>query len=141
MKEIWEVWHPQGQTLNRSYILSVTNDHERFIVMLSNEKTKKDDVVKIDFYKGVNSYTILQGPMVKSLKNSLIKQYGEPFLNESSFFKIRNSRYIEWASIQSFTMVSLPHTQHFCIFTPNKIVHALAGSEPRIEFLSKNEIP
>lgn len=141
MQEIWEPWHPHGKALNHSYIFSVTNDHEGFIVILSNEKTKKDDAVKIDFYNGVNSYTVLQGPIVKSLKDCLVKQYGVPFFNQSSFFKIHNSRYIEWASMQSFTMISVPDTQHFCIFTQDKIIHTLTRSEPRIEFLSKEELP
>ena len=134
MKEIWELWHPQGQVIYRSSMISVTDDDKGLTVELSNEKYENSDIIKINFYSGALSYTLLYGAFIEKLRDNLIQEYGKSFFQESSCFKIRNSSYVEWASLQSYEMIRLPRTQHFCIFTSHMIVHAITGLEPRIEF-------
>jgi len=139
MNEIWEVWNPQGQPIYKPYIHSVTDDGEGLTITLSNNTLKLQDAVKINFYNGASSSSLLQGLFIEKLKDNLIQKYGEAFLQTSSCFKIRNSLYVEWASLQSYEMVSRPHAQHFCIFTPDTIVHLIAPYEPHVTFLDEKE--
>ena len=140
MNEIWEVWHPQGQTIYKSYIYSVIDYRSsKLIITLSNNKLKPHHAVEINFYNGASSSTILEGLFIEKLKDSLIQEYGEPFLQSSSCFKIKNSLYVEWASTQSYEIVGLPHAQHLCIFTSDTVVHLIAPYEPHIRFLEDKE--
>ena len=140
MKEIWEVWHPQGHIIYKPYTYSVINyDSSQLLITLSNDKSKAQNAVEINFYNGAYSSTILLGPYIKKLRNNLVQEYGEEFFQNSSCFKIQNSLYIEWASFQSYEMVSLPYAQHFCIFAHEYLVHLIAPYEPHVTFLDEKE--
>ena len=139
MNEKWEHWYPEDIILHSFYITSVTDDSDGLEIALSQEKSKKNPWVKIIFPGSARSYTLIQGAFVTDFRNELIQEYGGEFFNGSSCFKVHNSHYIEWASAQSISLITHLHAQHFFIFTPDIMVHAITALEPIVKFLIQKE--
>lgn len=138
MTEEWTRWEPVTNLASRYYIDSICNDSDGFTIVLSEDRVVTNKVC-IRFKDWVNSYRQTDETFRANLIHKLHEKYGVKFYSQWSFFKVRNSSYISWLSVESSTISDNFELIHFVIFDPNNVIDVIAGYEPTIEFVA--EIP
>ncbi|MER2172572.1 MAG: hypothetical protein ABS938_18300 [Psychrobacillus psychrodurans] len=128
--EHWEKWIPINGLPSKLYNDTLIDNKEGIILDFSDEKNKNKTVV--NFEEGVLSYRNTdEGSLLKKL-DYLEKQYGTDFYANWTFFKIKNSEYINWFLEESSGIYELNQIEHYVFLTPNDVIEILTTYAPSI---------
>ncbi len=128
--EEWTRWQPTQGLSGKYYLESLTWSEQGVIILLSDESnSQKIEIIFKDF---VDAYRCTNESFYFLLFSDLSKQYGTDFYKDWSFFKVQNSKYIQWLSIKSATWADQFSFIHFSIFGGNEIIDIVARYEPTV---------
>ena len=101
MEENWQRWELGSQLSLKYYIDSISDRVDGFRILLSdaNDESKKVEVL---FEDSVHAYRSTDESYRQSTINNLDERYGTEFYGDYTFFKVSNSEYIHWLSLQSY---------------------------------------
>ncbi len=133
MKEEWTRWLPIEKMGGKYYVDEIKDNMIEFKVIFCNS-VEEDKKVSIIFDKWVLAYRSTYESIRQKTINSLYEKYGIDFFSECTFFKVRNSEYIEWVSEQSYGVFDSEELIHFSFVAADSIVDIVASYEPIIEF-------
>lgn len=132
MSEQWVKWEPI-KNLSPKYFEESFSDNKnglKFILVDANNKKKRTAIECIS-----DSYLKRNQEFRQATINFLNKYYGSKFHSEWTFFKIINSKYIEWLFEESFgTSKNFPLI-HFLLLTENSIIDIITKGEPFVKHL------
>ncbi|KKO54063.1 hypothetical protein [Paenibacillus sp. DMB20] len=134
MEEIWRIWEVGNEMKSKYYVESIIDNIEGFRILLSeaNDESKK---VEILFEDSVHAYRSTDESFRQSTINYLDEYYGTEFYRDRTFFKVSNSKYIQWLSLQSFGIADSEPVHHFSILAVDSVVDIIAAYEPKISKL------
>ncbi|WP_068786946.1 hypothetical protein [Paenibacillus phocaensis] len=134
MEESWGIWEVGNDVTSKYYVESINDTIEGFRILLSdaNDEFKK---VEILFEDSVHAYRSTDESFRQSTINKLDEQYGTEFYKDRTFFKVTNSEYIQWLSLQSFGIADSEQVHHFSILAVDSIVDIIAAYEPKVSKL------
>jgi hypothetical protein len=112
MKGNWKIWHPKENLLEKYRIDTVDGIEEELTIRLSNEINNKKLLIK---WEVANSYTYSNGQFNNELSESFD-------LTKWTFFKTKNSKYIEWVREQSWYLYEKWLFDHFVIVGSNAVL-------------------
>ncbi|QQE74225.1 hypothetical protein KDJ56_20675 [Brevibacillus composti] len=132
MQENWERWEPVFGLSSKYYVESLSDSIEGFRILLSdaNDEKKKVEVI---FEDSVHAYRSTDESFRQSAINMIDELYGTEFYAEWTFFKVTNSKYIQWLSEQSYGITESESLIHFSILAGDSIVDVIAAYEPKIK--------
>lgn len=135
LKENWLRWEPISN-LDGKYNLEFISNVNEFTLLLSQVKNK-DKKVKLSFNKSVEAYRVTYESFRQNLINQLTEKYGSEFYSCWAFFKVYNSKYIEWLSEESSGYSDYINLKHFSIFTGEFIIDIIDLFEPTVEIINE----
>lgn len=119
------------------YIDLICDSEEGVKIVLSEDegRTKKVQVILQTFVAAVAAHRCIDESFSTSLLMRLEKQYGSKFYFEWSFFKVENSTYVNWLTLESDGVFNSKAYSHFCIFGVDSVVDIIAMGDPVVEFV------
>jgi hypothetical protein len=134
MKEIWEKWEPIENLAAKYYIDAVLDTIEDFKIILSQED-KRNNKIHIIFENSVDAYRSTDESFRLHLIETLDKRYGSDFYGDWTFFKVKNSLYIQWLSEQSYGISEDLNFIHFSFVAADSILDVVTNYEPKVLFI------
>ena len=137
MDEIWTKWEPIPDLKEKYYVEYIQDDPEIFKVRLyeSYASQKRLDIV---FENLVKSYRRTDETLRYRVVCYLEKRYDTNFYAKGTFFKITNSKYLEWLSQESCSISDHIPLIHFVLLAADSLVDIVAGYEPIVSSCKKN---
>ena len=137
--EQWIRWVPLENLASKYYVEDISDSFHGFKVILveaHNKEKNKEKKIEIFFKDSIwayrNTYESFRIETLAFLKEN----YGTKFYGEWTFFKVINSTYLTWLSVESGTVTNDLNLIHFCIYSTEEVVDIVAGYEPIVKFLS-----
>ncbi|MBM7615098.1 hypothetical protein JOC73_001660 [Alkaliphilus hydrothermalis] len=134
MSEQWVEWKPVDGLSQKYYIESISDVLDGFRIVLS-DADKEENKVNVIFENSVHAYRSTDESFRQSTINILDEAYGTQFYSEWTFFKVVNSEYMKWLSVQSYNIIDSESLIHFSFFAVDSIVDVIAAYEPKVELL------
>ncbi|MFC4075493.1 hypothetical protein [Salinithrix halophila] len=132
MKEIWERWMPTNDLSPKYYVDSLTDSIDGLKIYLSDSRDEKKKA-EVIFDCSVHAYRSTdEGFMLKTI-NNLDKQHGTHFYSGWTFFKVKNSDYMQWLVNSSFEIALSEELIHFSFLAVDSVVDVIAAYEPKIK--------
>lgn len=111
--EIWSRWEPDVPNLAcKYYIASICYNYEDFRVILEEEGG--DHKIEL-LFSAISSFCITDEGRRLKLYDKLSDSYGTDFYRSWTFFKVEQSEYLKWLSIQSYEISDICKVQHFAL--------------------------
>ncbi|KKC50156.1 hypothetical protein VE23_24420 [Paenibacillus sp. D9] len=130
MEKNWQRWEVEvGSDLSsKYYVESISDSINGFRILLSdaNDESKRVEVL---FEDSVRAYRSTDESF--STINNLDGRYGTEFFSDNTFFKVTNSEYIHWLSLQSYGIAESETFFHFSFLAVDSIVDVIAAYEPK----------
>jgi hypothetical protein len=128
MNEVWEPWVVQGQTEKQYRFVAIEeNIGSRLCITLSTADDKQE--LWLTWNCLVNSW-------MRSDEESKCLLSSNESIPAGTFFKVRNSKYLDWLKEQSGGLVeyAMAHIEyiHFSIICVDAVLDIVAPEEPRI---------
>ena len=119
---------------SKYYIESISDSINGFRIVLSdaNDESKRVEVL---FEESVHAYRSTDESFRQSTINNLDGRYGTEFFRDNTFFKVTNSEYIHWLSLQSYGIAESETIFHFSFLAVDSIVDVIAAYEPKVSKL------
>ncbi|HVX00570.1 MAG TPA: hypothetical protein VHA52_09085 [Candidatus Babeliaceae bacterium] len=136
--EQWTRWEPIPNLAEKYYIDSLTDDANRFSLVLSDMTTRGKNIL-IAFENNIYIYRLADEFYKKKLLYELDKRYGSDLCAKWTFFKVTNSLYTQWISEQSYGLSNTMQFTHFSIIGGNEVVDILSRYEPKVQFLNSSQ--
>ncbi|WP_027092746.1 hypothetical protein [Cohnella thermotolerans] len=134
MTEKWIRWIPNNEISLKYYIESITDNIEGLRIRLSNANNESDRI-EVVFENSVHAYRSTDESYMQNVINKLDEQYGSKFYQENTFFKVENSEYIHWLSLQSYGIAKSEPLEHFSFLGVDSVIDVIAAYEPEINKL------
>lgn len=134
MEENWQRWEVGSDLSAKYYIESISDSIDGFRILLSdaNDESKKVEVL---FEDSIHAYRSTDESFRQSTINNLDEQYGTEFFRDNTFFKVTNSEYIHWLSLQSYGIAESESIFHFSFLAVDSVVDVVAAYEPNVSIL------
>jgi len=135
MQEQWTRWEPIAGLSQKYYIESISDTIEGFKILLfdANDREKK---ILVSFPNSVDAYRSTDESYILLTVSNLDKVYGDKFYGEWTFFKIKNSEYLKWISVQSYSSSDFFNFTHFCFLATDSVVDVVTNYEPVVTHIS-----
>lgn len=132
--EKWSRWDPGITNLNGKYNLKrIVDEMGRLKVYLTHHNTNQHIKAVFDsVWAHRNTYETFRMFLVSELSDL----YGDEFYTNWSFFKVDNSSYMKWLSLESAGLVDNPPLTHFVIMGTDFIADIVTAEEPKIKFIN-----
>jgi len=138
IKEEWAHWHPANKLDELYWVNLILSENNSLIIKLSsNEKDGKS--IQLLFKKGVAAYRYTNESFSLKLCWDLSDKYSNDFYNKWTFFKVRNSDYMNLFLEQSDTYINADNLIHFAILGGDEVVDIIATEEPIFTFAKSND--
>lgn len=134
MEEDWQKWEVGSDLSAKYYIESISDSINGFRILLSdaNDESKKVEVL---FEDSVHAYRSTDESFRQSTINNLDERYGTEFFRDNTFFKVTNSEYIHWLSLQSYEIAESESIFHFSFLAVDSVVDVVAAYDPKVSKL------
>jgi hypothetical protein len=131
MKEVWEKWIPIDNLLDKYYIDCVEDSRKNgFMIRLSSEDEKSNLTMCWDGV--VESYRCSEESVLSDLySNTELNSNTE--LTTWTFFKIKNSEYLDWIHKKSMGIYDTVPLQHFGIIGANSVIDVISQIVPIVK--------
>jgi hypothetical protein len=139
MQENWTQWKPIEDLINNYYIESISDSIDDGVKILLFDAQNKKRKVLISFPNSVDSYRITDESFTYLTIDFLAERYGAKFFHDCAFFKIQDSKYLQWISQQSYGISEKLNFTHFCIIAIDSIIDVIANYEPTVTIIGENE--
>lgn len=131
LEESWETWEIDNTMTSKYYVESITDSIKGFRILLSDAKVESKKLVVL-FEDSVHSYRSSDESYRLNTINNLDERYGTEFYRDNTFFKVTNSEYIKWISLESYGIVESALIFHFSFIAVDSIVDVIAAYEPKL---------
>lgn len=126
--EQWIKWEPIPNLEEQYELVDYSNNiQDGFNLIFKNNNKKLEILFKHSAEIRISNKNLRD----KELKN-LYQKNGKIFMNWS-FFKVNNSEYLKWLSVESLTVTDNINFTHFCIISYQVIIDIIAGYEPKVQ--------
>lgn len=129
--EYWEKWIPIRGLPSTLYNDSLIDNSDGITLEFSDENEQNKIIVKFDGC--VLSYRNTDEGSLGKIFKFLDKQYGTDFYANWTFFKVKNSEYINWFHEVSLGMYKSEPIEHYVFLTPDDVIEILSTDSPIIE--------
>ena len=136
MQEQWIHWEPISNLSAKYNIDSISDGMDDFKVELTEYKNEKSKAI-VTFENSVDAYRMTDETFRLNCINTLDKQHGSNFYGKWTFFKVINSKYIQWLSEESCTISDSIPFIHFSFIAANCILDVVTTYEPKVELIQK----
>ena len=134
MSKEWIKWEPFVPGIEGNYRFDNISDNENgFKLVISQLNSEKK--LEITFVNSIWAYKRTSESFRQNLFNILSEKYGDDFYTEWSFFKVTESDYLQWLSVESNTVTDQLKLSHFVIMTIDDVIDIAANYEPEIKFI------
>lgn len=134
MMEKWIKWEPIKGLSPKYYIESISDNINGFEIILFEGHDNKEKVHVI-FENSVDAYNCSEeGFRLKTIWN-LGDKYGKDFYGDWTFFKVINSKYLQWLSKESVEMYDSLSLIHFSFLAADSVLDVVTTYEPRVEII------
>jgi len=132
LKEQWIMWEPLSNLRGdyyREYVIDSINEGFKVIIGDHNNDKKK---IHINFAASVRCYRDTYETYAWLMQKDFLR-------NDSYFYKVINSKYIQWLSDISHGISTdmEPTMQHFVIFSEESTLEILSRFEPEVTFIEE----
>lgn len=131
MNETWKKWEPVKGLAKKYYIDAIQDDIGGFKVKLT-DRDNEDNKLTIIFLESVWSYRSVEEGLRALTMEKLAQKYGANFYTEWTFFKIENSRYLNWIYEESYDVARDSGLMHFCLVGMDDILDIIASCDPQV---------
>jgi hypothetical protein len=135
MNEIWTQWKPIDGLSYGYYIDAINDTFDGFSIWLAEEQERSKGVL-VSFQNSVYAYRSTSEGFRQRTISMLNDNYEDNFYAQWSFFKVENSKYLQWLSQESFTLTDFLSVNHFVFIAQDSILDIAATYEPRVELIS-----
>lgn len=139
MQEHWTRWEPISNLSKKYYIESISDSMEGFKVLLFEAENPEKKVL-VSFSDSVEAFRSTNESYTFLTIDSLAEKYGSKFFSEWTFFKIENSKYLQWISEQSYGISESYNLIHFCLVATDSIVDIIDTGEPKVTLLEEPKL-
>jgi len=132
LEEQWIMWEPLSNLRGDYYRECLIDSyHEGFKVIIGDHDNDKKKI-HINFEAGVRAYRDTYETYAWLMQKDFLR-------DDSFFYKVINSKYIQWLSDISNGISSgmEPTMQHFVIFSEESTLEILSRFEPEVTFVEK----
>lgn len=130
MKEKWNRWEPiKGLSKNYYCESLIDTPDDGFQIRLFDNNNKK---LQISFPDSVEAYRSTDENFIYETLEYLETHYGKEFYENWTFFKVKNSEYLEWIKKQSGGIFEIYQLEHYCIWTVNCRIDIINNYDPKI---------
>ncbi len=133
MLEHWEKWIPSPDITSMYEIESINYDEHGFKITLFDIENKKNKIDLI-YENWVFAFRKNDGIYKENIIDTIKKQNPTKFCDNWTFFKVTNSKYLQWIFEQSLETCDLSYFSHFSFITPTSILDIPDTHEPKIVF-------
>jgi hypothetical protein len=130
--EKWFRWEPITELKQACDIISIKDDREGLEIIVGGRKTDQKMTVIFD---PAWAYRTTYETYRMFLISDLFELYGDKFCVERSFFRVENSSYMKWLSIESAGLTD--KLIHFVIMDNDFVMDIAAYEEPKIRIINK----
>lgn len=134
MPEQWAKWEPISGLSAKYYIDSISQDRGGFKIILSSD-TNIQEKVHVIFADSVWSHRSTDESFRQNTLYTIDKAYGQDLYVHWTFFKIKNSTYLQWLSEESFGITDNLSLIHFCLYGMDDVIDIAAAYEPHVELI------
>jgi len=127
--EKWTQWKPLEDSSGKYTIDSFVWSESGISILLSSTQNLKK--LEIKFEDFVDTYRRTDIIFCPKRLADISSRYGAEFYINWTFFKITNSKYIDWIIEKSYKREFI----HFCIIGNNEILDIVNSYEPKINFI------
>lgn len=125
----YEKWIPKPTPLHIIYdLVALIDDYDGLSITLSDEANNH---YKITWSGKVESYFCnseeARLDFISTTYKSLKEQFGD-----WSFYKVRQSEYVNWVSKSSCNLISETRLEHYLIVTKNNLVEVVTYTDPEV---------
>lgn len=133
MVEEWSKWKLSEKTLSKMYIEKLVNDKNGTLLIFKSEDEK--DTIEVLFDGSILSLRSTdEGKRLRTI-NFLEEKYGTDFYANWTFFKVKNSSYVEWFNQETYNIYATYDIGHYVFLTPDDIVEILSTYDPIISII------
>ncbi len=136
MTEVWEKWEPLRGLATEYYLDNVVDSDEIGFSIEFREFKNSKKRIRVLFSNWVYSYRYLEESFAINRYASLEKKYGDNFLNWT-FFKVMNSKYIQWLSQESEGLSDLRDLKHYSFLSMDSVLDVINDKDPIVEFVEE----
>jgi hypothetical protein len=136
MEEKWIRWEPIPKLSKKYYVESIIDNINGFKILLSEENNTEEKVL-VSFPDTIRAYRSTSDSFLIQTISYLDKTYGSNFYGNWTFFKIKDSKYLEWLNEESEGISKDYMMKHFCILAMNSMIDIVTGSEPTVVHIQK----
>ena len=134
MPEQWIQWKPIAKLASKYQTEAILDKIGKFTIILSdiNDNNKKTHII---FEESVDIYRVTQNQFRQHTLHELTEKYESHFWKDWTFFKVKNSSYIQWLSKETIFTEYIPFI-HFSFITSNFLIEVIDPCEPKIEVIT-----
>ncbi|MCS0672455.1 hypothetical protein [Cytobacillus firmus] len=125
-KEEWRKWDPNPHLPKKLELNSLTYNSKGFILDFSDSNFR----VKVHFEEIMSFKATDEGKLLSTIQR-IYSEYSEYYL-DWVFFKIDNSKFIEWFHQENYEMYTDFNIEHYLFKTPNDVIEVLSNIPPSI---------
>lgn len=134
MQEQWVKWEPIKGLFQKYYIESILDSINGFEIVLFEGHDKKEKV-HVVFENSIDAYKCSEeGFRLKTIWE-LGDKYGKDFYGDWTFFKVINSRYLQWLSEESVGMYDSLSFIHFSFLVADSVLDVVTTYEPKVKII------
>lgn len=130
--EEWIIWKPIPNLASKYYVKSLSDRYSGFKILL--EDAQNANQLQIIFKDGIDSFSRTDETFRFRTVIKLKEKYGADFYKNWTFFKIINSSYLQWLSLESYEESDARLLSHYCIVASDSIVDIINNKDPIISW-------
>lgn len=134
--EKWERWIPIKNLTEKYEIFDISDDISKDLKINLKDEINKENQIQLLFEYSVDIYRITRINFKQKTLNKLSNEYGLDFYKQWTFFKVYDSEYLKWLSIESDTVTESITFTHYCIISPKYMIDIVVGYEPKIKIIN-----
>ncbi|OGB83277.1 hypothetical protein A3F66_01790 [candidate division TM6 bacterium RIFCSPHIGHO2_12_FULL_32_22] len=128
-KEQWIKWNSIADLANSYYIESIKDDINGLRIFLVDEKNNKNRLEVI--FENFEAYRNID----ESYRTVLFKDlYKNKNCANWTFFKVENSTYLKWLSMQSDGWIDYIKRYHYMFVTLDSVLDVVSSHDPKLRF-------
>jgi len=138
MIEQWTRWEPIAELAGKYFLEAINHDAQGLTILFSQYQA---DTKNLNFFfdSSVQALRLADESFRLNTLYELERVYGGDFYEKSTFFKIKNSLYIQWLSKESCTIIDDLNVHHICCITSNIMLDIVVNYEPKISFIESDQ--
>jgi hypothetical protein len=129
--ESWSRWDLGLSAINGVYyITGIESNPSYFKIKLEQESTAQ--CVEVLFSGFVSAFRFVDEGLRLKLYSDLSEKYGADFYHYWTFFEVKNSDYLQWLAVQSYTVSDFYELRHFVIMGSDCMLDIVTACEPEV---------